>query len=371
MTKAENKTEIKITKKAKPEPEIKETVVPEEILVENEGKVGGILKQARIRQGKKIPDIAQSLCIRKAYLEAIEDSRYDAIPEPPYGLGFIRSYAEYLGEDSSQIARMYKAETDAKFNGENKMYVLEPQEEATVPSKKYLLISLLAIMIIYFLWLAFNNYHNNASAPEVEPTNVETSADVNAEFPLVVEDYAPVEEAVAEPESETMLVSESQENNTSNETTQEANDSTAAESQVIEAAPVEEVENKQVVVNEGSFTEEKNQSEPKEDVETEPQAEKNDEPAPVVAAPAPGKSNIVLKIKKETWVEVKNSEKLYLSKVLMPGASYALPKAEGLILSVGRVDGVDIFVGDQQVNIVKPNKKTNIVLEEALKNLNH
>ena len=368
MTKAENKTEIKITKKAKPEPEIKETVVPEEILVENEGKVGGILKQARIRQGKKIPDIAQSLCIRKAYLEAIEDSRYDAIPEPPYGLGFIRSYAEYLGEDSSQIARMYKAETDAKFNGENKMYVLEPQEEATVPSKKYLLISLLAIMIIYFLWLAFNNYHNNASAPEVEPTNVETSADVNAEFPLVVEDYAPVEEAVAEPESETMLVSESQENNTSNETTQETNDSTVAESQVIEAAPVEEVENKQVVVNEGSFTEE-----PKAEVKDEVKSEtaENSAAAPVVAAPAPGKSNIVLKIKKETWVEVKNSEKLYLSKVLMPGTSYALPKADGLILSVGRVDGVDVFVGDQQVDIVKPNKKTNIVLEEALKNLNH
>ena len=141
-----------------------------------------------------------------------------------------------------------------------------------------------------------------------------------------------------------------------------------AESQVIEAAPVEEVENKQVVVNEGSFTEE-----PKAEVKDEVKSEtaENSAAAPVVAAPAPGKSNIVLKIKKETWVEVKNSEKLYLSKVLMPGSSYALPKADGLILSVGRVDGVDVFVGDQQVDIVKPNKKTNIVLEEALKNLNH
>lgn len=81
------------------------------------------------------------------------------------------------------------------------------------------------------------------------------------------------------------------------------------------------------------------------------------ETAVPTAAPAPGKSNIVLKIKKETWVEVKNNEKLYLSKVLQPGATYALPKAEGLILSVGRVDGVDIFVGDKQVDIVNPTKK--------------
>ena len=91
-----------------------------EILLENEGKVGGILKQARLRQGKKLVDIAQCLCIRKAYLEAIEESRYDSIPEFPYGLGFIRSYAEYLGENSSTIVRMYKDETSSKF-GDNKI----------------------------------------------------------------------------------------------------------------------------------------------------------------------------------------------------------------------------------------------------------
>ena len=365
MKKAENKTE----KKSKTEIEVAEVTTPEEILVENEGKVGGILKQARLRQGKKIPDIAQSLCIRKAYLEAIEESRYDAIPEPPYGLGFIRSYADYLGEDSAQIARMYKSETDAKFNGENKMYVLEPQEEATVPSKKYLLISLLAIMVVYFLWLAFNNYHNYVQTSTPEPTAVETPAPAEAEFPLVVEDYAPVEEEASAPESETMLVSEPEEK--AEVVEPQTSVTTEVGEKVIEAAPVDEVNNQQVVVNEGSFNEEENKVEPTEKTEAETPAQQANEPAPVVAAPAPGKSNIVLKIKKETWVEVKNSEKLYLSKVLMPGSSYALPKADGLILSVGRVDGVDVFVGDQQVDIVKPNKKTNIVLEEALKNLNH
>lgn len=144
MKKSEKKTE-EVIEKQSPAP----AASPEtEILLENEGKAGGILKQARLRQGKKLPDIAQSLCIRKAYLEAIEESRYDAIPEFPYGLGFIRSYADYLGEDSARIVRMYKDETDAKFNGENKIYVLEPQVEATVPNKKYLLISLLAIIVV-------------------------------------------------------------------------------------------------------------------------------------------------------------------------------------------------------------------------------
>lgn len=356
MKKSEKKTE-EVIEKQSPAP----AASPEtEILLENEGKAGGILKQARLRQGKKLPDIAQSLCIRKAYLEAIEESRYDAIPEFPYGLGFIRSYADYLGEDSARIVRMYKDETDAKFNGENKIYVLEPQVEATVPNKKYLLISLLAIIVVYFLWLAFNNYHNNSGTAVQDPAVAETAAD-ETQFPLVVEDYAPVEEASSAAESETMLISEPE-----------------AEPDVITAAPVEEVENSQVVVSEGSFPGVTAETSEAGSAALVPVAETAVvspsvpvETAVPTAAPAPGKSNIVLKIKKETWVEVKNNEKLYLSKVLQPGATYALPKAEGLILSVGRVDGVDIFVGDKQVDIVKPNKKTNIVLEDALKSVNH
>lgn len=356
VKKSEKKTE-EVIEKQSPAP----AASPEtEILLENEGKAGGILKQARLRQGKKLPDIAQSLCIRKAYLEAIEESRYDAIPEFPYGLGFIRSYADFLGEDSARIVRMYKDETDAKFNGENKIYVLEPQVEATVPNKKYLLISLLAIIVVYFLWLAFNNYHNNSGTAVQDPAVAETAAD-ETQFPLVVEDYAPVEEASSAAEGETMLVSEPE-----------------AEPDVITAAPVEEVDNNQVVVSEGSFPGVTAETSEAGSAALVPVAETAVVPPSVpvetavpTAAPAPGKSNIVLKIKKETWVEVKNNEKLYLSKVLQPGATYALPKAEGLILSVGRVDGVDIFVGDKQVDIVKPNKKTNIVLEDALKSVNH
>ena len=76
MKKSEKKTE-EVIEKQSPAP----AASPEtEILLENEGKAGGILKQARLRQGKKLPDIAQSLCIRKAYLEAIEESRDSRIP---------------------------------------------------------------------------------------------------------------------------------------------------------------------------------------------------------------------------------------------------------------------------------------------------
>ena len=72
--------------------EEKKEEVPSE---EKEGKVGLLLKEVRQKKGKTIAEISQELCIRKIYLTAIEDSDYDKIPEYPYGIGFIRSYADY------------------------------------------------------------------------------------------------------------------------------------------------------------------------------------------------------------------------------------------------------------------------------------
>lgn len=43
-----------------------------EKMSENEGKVGGMLHDARLKKGLKIEDIAKELYIRPAYLEAIE-----------------------------------------------------------------------------------------------------------------------------------------------------------------------------------------------------------------------------------------------------------------------------------------------------------
>lgn len=329
MAKTIKKSEEAIEKNektaAKAPEKVTEKVSEKEILVENEGKLGAILKQARLKEGKKIAEASQFLCIRKVYLEAIEESNYDELPEMPYAIGFIRSYADYLGLDSAQMARLYKSETDARYNKNNKMYVLEPQQEATVPGKKYLVISLLAIIVVYAAWYIYNKSHNSVVVSEPEAIS-ETSGS-NNQFPLVVEDYALIDEATTEDAPE-----------------------------VIDVAPVEEVNAEQVVVSEESY--------PEAVIEAE-----DTDVAPAVSAPA--KTNIVLKIKKETWIEVKNKDKLYISKVLNEGDQYVIPEGEGMILSVGRYDGVDVFVGEEKVDIISPNKKTNINLKRALENAKH
>lgn len=74
-------------------------------------RVGDKLRAARLKRGEDLAQISESLRIRRAYLEALEDGRHTALPGRPYALGFIRSYAAYLGLDGAAMADAYKQET--------------------------------------------------------------------------------------------------------------------------------------------------------------------------------------------------------------------------------------------------------------------
>lgn len=290
-------------------------------------KIGPILREARLKQGKKLPDIAQSLCIRHMYLEAIEASRYESIPEFPYGLGFIRSYANYLGLDSAKIIQMYKTETTDNLKKDDKYYVLEPQTEATIPSKKYLLISLLAIIAVYFAWFLFNE--NNNKVEDFDAEEIVVSEETNNEdVPLVVEDFAPVSESI--PVNMEVI---------------------SDETPLVEVIPAENILTPQVVVKDTAFVEPKAEVKP---VET-----------------YKGDSRVVVNVKKDTWIEVRDASKLYISKVLPAGGSYSIPNGSGMILSVGRVEGVEVLVDGKPTQVVSNVKKMGVALDGFLNQANH
>lgn len=310
-----------------------------------DGKVGGMLKEARMKKGLKIADIAKELCIRGAYLEAIESSNYDEIPEHPYGVGFIRTYAEFLGLNSARIVQLFKEETDASSRPED-VYVLEPQAEATVPGKKYILISLGAILLLYLAWFAYKESLENEAAPVVEQEDVVAETADRSDFPLQVEDFATIDET-AEPVGEKVVVI----------------DTTAAPSG----------ETGQIIVNEGNFVEPAAEAPAVQPVADEAPAAEAAEPAveepAAVEAPKvnikPG-SRVLIKVNKETWVEVKDQNKLWISKVLQPGAAYSVPAGSGKILSVGRADGVEVLIDGKVMPVVTANKKTGIALDKFL-----
>lgn len=48
-------------------------------------------------RGLDISDCAEAIYIRARYLAAIEDGRFEDLPDPAYVVGFVRAYADHLG----------------------------------------------------------------------------------------------------------------------------------------------------------------------------------------------------------------------------------------------------------------------------------
>src|SRR5580658_8854280 len=72
--------------------------------------VGQDLRAARLRRGDDLATVSKSLKIRKDHLEAIEEDRLEQLPGRTYAVGFVRSYADYLGLDTQQCLERFKAE---------------------------------------------------------------------------------------------------------------------------------------------------------------------------------------------------------------------------------------------------------------------
>ena len=49
--------------------------------------IGAILKSSRLKNKKSLEDVSSELCIRKIYLQALEDGDYETLPAVPYGIG--------------------------------------------------------------------------------------------------------------------------------------------------------------------------------------------------------------------------------------------------------------------------------------------
>lgn len=287
-------------------------------------KVGTMLKEVRQQKGLKLNDIAKKLCVRKLYLDAIEESNYKELPPFPYGIGFIRSYASFLGLNGENIVELYKEETHTAEPKD--MHVLEPQPEASLPGIQYLIISLIAIAVIYVGWIAFSQ-DEEASLPQQETAVEETTSSDNGM--IIVEEFN-----TEEMPEETQILPEN----------------------ITESVPVDE----------GPAADIQPQETPVPTV-IEPIKETKEEPAAeATAKPAIPDKGVFVEVLTETWVEVKDGTKLYLSKVLQPGSTYKVPEGKGMILSLGKYDGANVYINGKLTKVARPGKKTNIALDPFL-----
>jgi cytoskeleton protein RodZ len=136
-----------------------------------------------LRRGEDIRSIAQSLRIRRDQLEALEESRYDALPARAYAIGFVRSYAEYLGLDSRHIVDRYKAELDRNEAGAADIHFPDgPHEERRLPRGTALIVALVVASGAYGGWLLTKST-DEMIASRVAGTAPEAAPEVTAAIP--------------------------------------------------------------------------------------------------------------------------------------------------------------------------------------------
>lgn len=113
--------------------------------------VGDILRRTRLHYGQSLKDIENALRIRESQLKAIENGEIEKLPGRVYAIGFVRTYAEYLGLDGAKIAQLYKSQyMDAQPKPELSFPV--PASESRTPSSWVLIISLMVAFGILYGW---------------------------------------------------------------------------------------------------------------------------------------------------------------------------------------------------------------------------
>ncbi len=124
------------------------------------GELGQTLRAAREAKGLSLAQAEQDTRIRRAFLEALEDERYDVLPGLVYTKGFIRNYALYLGLDPQECLAAFGAGA-----GEGAK-LPEVLSEPLLPSArrhgrhtaKGVLLALLLILVGATAWYSYNHF---------------------------------------------------------------------------------------------------------------------------------------------------------------------------------------------------------------------
>lgn len=161
----------------------------QEIRDYSDQKAGELLRKRRNELGYELSLIAEELNLQVSHLRAIENNDIKKLPNRSYTLGFVKSYADFLGLEGGKVAYLYECQF---YPNKESLSPLLPQQDSLV------FISRLFWPVI-FVFLGFLIYQVGAffmlsseksaavSIPEV-PEEIMKTGDVN-EAPQNIDNY--------------------------------------------------------------------------------------------------------------------------------------------------------------------------------------
>jgi cytoskeleton protein RodZ len=337
--------------------------------VEGVDHVGAFLREARENTGRSVADVAQILRIRRVYLEAIEDGRFDELPGAAYAVGFIRSYATFLRLDVPTIVARFKEEASG-IESQQDLDFPTPVPEGRFPGGVVVALCLVvaAAGLGGWYWWQSQNTIDVARVPpppEVLTGSTDTPvAAVAVEAPAVVETVEAVKVAVptAEPAGEVAATPEPETAApTAPETVVESAPEVATAAQPAIAVPAEPLgPNSDLNVGVALPPEPESASPPAVAAGSQTASATSIPGVPAAAdAESDGRTygivnrdaRIILSAREtDTWVQVMDSQQnALLTQMLRAGDRYLVPNRPGLSLQTNNAGGLDILVDGTSV----------------------
>lgn len=164
------------------------------------GMIGATLRVARGERGLSIDDVAAVLKIRREHIASIESGRIDDLPGLPYAIGFVRTYAEYLGMDGLEAVRRFKEEV-VKPKDEGELVFPIPVSDRKFPTALLIAGPVILAAAIYGAWYFYlGDDAATADAPATPAT--ETTAESSTEAgPAADAASQPATDAASQPEA--------------------------------------------------------------------------------------------------------------------------------------------------------------------------
>ena len=140
-------------------------------------ELGVTMRERREKRGKELAEVADLLRIRRVYLEAIEEGRLDELPDGPYAVGFVRTYAKYLRMSEEKSVKSYKAYIGARGQ-QAELHFPVPSQEGGLPSRVMAVAGLFMLVGVYAIWthIQGDGDKNIVSADSVTVTQTETKS---------------------------------------------------------------------------------------------------------------------------------------------------------------------------------------------------
>lgn len=273
-------------------------------------RVGEILRRARVRAGLSFEEVERNIHIRAAHLQTIEDGQFQNLPGRIYALGFIKSYADFLGLDGDKVVSLVKRQSAKRIASAQSAPSPAPrrlESDQMFPQLKTLLVVATILALCLGLYAAkFGNHQKPQAITEVP-------ADLREQVTLLTKPAAVKETSSPPAAGESLGAQATNPDSTSAQSPSQLPPQSPSQSPPVEVA----------------------------DIDTLAQAAITQHP-------------IVLRANENVWLEIKTTEgKIILSRVLSGGEEYWVPADQpNLIMTLGNAGGLQIILNGQNLPLL-------------------